>query len=752
MILSAITEASPDTTSVSSVSNNAPGSDPSSGPHTTTTHSLTAQTSGLLLSLPTKGGNTTGVGFGMNSKFNSPAQNLLGGTAGRGIGSHPCLDGEPVDCARDTEHSPAIDIENSSDAILSCESNLATKTPSSSGPKKRYEFKESTHPAYVNRTPEKPFRSQRMIFDPERPGQAGLYCERQMNGAFSRAEIAARDQSGELKPKPIIGIAMSGSDANPCNRVHEEKLKGRYIAGVRDAGGIPVTFYGPDLHENWLRPTAAIYRNLESMNLHGKMRGNPFDVVIGTIGCDKNKAAFGMAALGSKTPFILVPGGTMDNGYDDNGKRVGSGTHLWNANQALAAGNIDETEHFRQVTEDSAPSLGNCNPPGGTGNSMSYLAEALGWTLPGSGSAPATSPDRSDFAYYSGRRAVEMAFEGHNPCDFLTKEHFLNAIMVMTLFGASSNAPIHLQALAETAHIDLDPTDLMTHGYKLPLTVNGKPGGKYLGADFHRAGGVQALMHQLKEAGYLYEDCMTVTGETVGVIAEGRKAKNRKVIRPFDDPMMADAGFVVLDQGNLIDYGILKTWTISQEFRDRHLSIPGKENIHEGRAIVFDGSEDYHRRIKDPKELEKLQIDESCILVMRGAGPKGWPGSAEVANMDPPAEMIRKGLFPMTLSDGRTSGTCKALAIVNCSETLGWLQTDDIIRVDLNKHSLDALVEPDEIHRRKQLPPPPIPESTWGYEELYRKHVLPLSRGGVFDFMIRPEYRDRADTLPRHNH
>ena len=594
----------------------------------------------------------------------------------------------------------------------------------------------------VERRPDRPFRSRDWFADPARSDMTALYLERFMNYGLTAAEL----RSG----KPIIGIAQTGSDLSPCNRIHVD-LARRVREGIRDAGGIPMEFPVHPIFENCRRPTAALDRNLAYLGLVETLYGYPIDAVVLTTGCDKTTPSGIMAASTVGIPAIVLSGGPMLDGWHE-GELVGSGTVIWRSRRKLAAGEITEEEFLDRAT-DSAPSAGHCNTMG-TASTMNAVAEALGLSLPGCAAIPAPYRERGQMAYETGRRIVDMAYEGLTPPKVLTRASFLNALRVVTAIGGSSNAHPHLHAMAAHAGVELTAADWMDHGYDLPLLVDVQPAGRFLGERFHRAGGVPAVMAELLGAGVLDGDCLTVTGRSVAdnLAARAGKTVDREVNRAFADPLKERAGFLVL-HGNLFDVAIMKTSVIGPTFRDRYLSKPGAENIFEARAIVFDGADDYHHRINDPA----LPIDEDSILVMRGAGPIGWPGSAEVVNMQPPDRLIQRGITALpTLGDGRQSGTSDSPSILNASPEsavgggLGWLRDGDTIRIDLNTGRCDALVDEVEIASRRTTPPPPVPESHTPWEELYREKTGQLSAGGVLDFALK--YRNVADVTPRHNH
>ncbi|MGQ2928849.1 MAG: IlvD/Edd family dehydratase [Sphingopyxis sp.] len=583
-------------------------------------------------------------------------------------------------------------------------------------------------------------RSRDWFDNPDRWDMTALYLERFMNYGTTPEEL----QSG----KPIIGIAQSGSDLSPCNRVHVD-LARRVRDGIRDAGGIPIEFPVHPIFENCRRPTAALDRNLAYLGLVEILNGYPLDAVVLTTGCDKTTPSQVMAATTVDIPAIVLSGGPMLDGWHD-GELVGSGTVIWRSRRALSAGLIDEAEFLDRATS-SAPSLGHCNSMG-TASTMNAVAEALGLSLTGCAAIPAPYRERGQYAYRTGRRIVEMVHEDLRPSRILTREAFLNAIATVSVCGGSSNAQPHIVAMARHAGVELEPEVWTGHGYDLPLLVNMQPAGQYLGERFHRAGGVPAAMWELLNAGKLIGDCLTVTGRSIADNLAGRESGDREMIRPFADPLQAKAGFLTL-RGNLFDFAILKTSVISDEFRTRYLSRPGAEGVFEARAVVFDGSDDYHHRINDPA----LAIDENCILVMRSSGILGWPGSAEVVNMQPPDALIQRGILWLpTLGDGRQSGTSDSPSILNASPEsaagggLAWLRNGDMIRVDLNAGTCDMLVDVEEIARRQGEGLPDIPPSNTPWEELFREKTGQLGEGGVMEFALK--YRQTSKTLPRHNH
>lgn len=591
------------------------------------------------------------------------------------------------------------------------------------------------------------FRSQEWFDNPGNPGMTALYLERYLNFGLTRAEL----QSG----KPLIGIAQTGSDLSPCNRHHLELAK-RIRAGIEAAGGIPFEFPCHPIQETGKRPTASLDRNLAYLSLVEVLYGYPIDGVVLTIGCDKTTPALLMAAATVNIPAIALSVGPMLNGWH-RGKRTGSGTIVWDSRQRLAAGEIGYDE-FMDIVASSAPSVGYCNTMG-TATTMNSLAEALGMQLPGSAAIPAPYRERGQISYETGRRIVEMVHEDLKPSDIMTRQAFENAIVVNSAIGGSTNAPIHLNAIARHLGVPLTNDDWQAVGHHVPLLVNLQPAGEYLGEDYHHAGGVPAVVAELMKAGLLpHPDAPTVNGRTMGENCAGAENLDGKVIRPVADPLVREAGFINL-KGNLFDSAIMKTSVISGEFRDRYLSNPDDPDAFEGRAAVFDGPEDYHARIDDPAE----GIDEHTVLFMRGAGPVGYPGGAEVVNMQPPAYLIRKGVHSLPcIGDGRQSGTSGTPSILNASPEaavgggLALLKTGDRVRIDLRKGTADILISDEELAARRAALAAgggyPYPQHQTPWQEIQRAMVDQFSEGMV----LKPatKYRDVAHTsgVPRDNH
>lgn len=585
-------------------------------------------------------------------------------------------------------------------------------------------------------------RSQQWFDDPEHADMTALYVERYMNQGLTREEL----QSG----KPIIGIAQTGSDLTPCNR-HHIQLAQRIKDGIRDAGGIPMEFPVHPIAEQSRRPTAALDRNLAYLGLVEVLHGYPLDGVVLTTGCDKTTPACLMAAATTDLPSIVLSGGPMLDGYHD-GELIGSGTVIWSSRKLLAKGKIDY-EGFMELTTAASPSVGHCNTMG-TALSMNAIAEALGMSLPGCASIPAPYRERGQMAYATGRRICEMVLQDIKPSSIMTKESFHNAIAVASALGASSNCPPHLIAIARHMGIDLSLDDWQEFGEHIPLIVNCMPAGKHLGEGFHRAGGVPSVLHELQKANYLYNDCLTVSGKTIGEIATTSETNNRDVIFSCEEPLKHKAGFIVLS-GNFFESAIIKMSVVGDAFKKTYLSDPGAENSFEARAIVFEGPEDYHARINDPS----LDIDERCILVVRGAGTVGYPGSAEVVNMDPPAELMKKGVSSLPcLGDGRQSGTSASPSILNMSPEaavgggIALLKTNDILKVDLNNRSIDLLISDEEMTKRRDEWKPNIPVSQTPWQEIYRSLVGQLSTGGCLEPATLHLKVISKDKPPRHSH
>ena len=584
------------------------------------------------------------------------------------------------------------------------------------------------------------YRSQQWFDNPTNPGMTALYLERSMNFGLTPDEL----RSG----KPIIGIAQTGSDISPCNRVHL-KLAERVREGIRTAGGIAFEFPVHPIQETLKRPTAAVDRNLAYLGLVEILHGYPIDGVVLMTGCDKTTPACLMAAATVDLPAIVLNGGPMLDGWH-NGKLAGSGTAVWDSRVELAAGRIDY-EQFIDIVTSSAPSDGHCNTMG-TASTMNSLAEALGMSLTGNANIPAPYRERGQMAYKTGLRIVDMVKDDLTPSMIMTRDSFENANIVNSAIGGSTNAQWHITAIARHVGVELETSAWQNVGYDIPLMANIQPAGEYLCESYHRAGGTAAIMSELLENSKLHGDVMTVSGKKMSENLKGIKIKDEKVITPFKKPMKQKAGFIVL-KGNLFDSAIMKTSVISKEFKDKFLSRPGKEGVLEGRAIVFEGSEDYHDRLND----KSLNMDENSILVIRGAGPVGWPGSAEVVNMHPSDELIKQGITELPcIGDGRQSGTSGSPSILNASPEsatgggLAWLRTGDTVVIDLNNYTANMLVSDEEIELRKKDGVPPYPESQTPWQEIQRNLVGELSDGAVLENAVK--FQKVRKKLPRDNH
>jgi dihydroxy-acid dehydratase len=590
-------------------------------------------------------------------------------------------------------------------------------------------------------------RSRQWFNNPEDLEMTALYLERYLNYGLTRDEL----QSG----KPIIGIAQTGSDLSPCNRHHLE-LEKRVRDGIIAAGGVPMQIPVHPIQETGKRPTAMLDRNLAYLSLVETLYGYPIDGVVLMIGCDKTTTALLMAAATVNIPSIALSVGPMLNGWF-NGERTGSGTIVWKARQMMAAGEIDG-DGFLDLVASSTPSTGYCNTMG-TATTMNSLAEALGMQLPGSAAIPAPYRERGQISYETGSRIVDMVWDDLKPSEIMTREAFENAIVINSAIGGSTNAPIHLNGIARHLGVALDNDDWQSLGHKIPLLVNLQPAGEYLGEDYHRAGGVPAVVAELMRAGLLpHPGAVTVNGQSMGTNCGDAPNRNHDVIRPIDKPLKSAAGFINL-KGNLFDSAIMKTSVISEEFSDRYLVNPDDLNAFEGRAIVFDGPEDFHHRIDD----DSLNIDANCILVMRGAGPIGYPGGAEVVNMRPPAYLIKQGVSELAcIGDGRQSGTSGSPSILNASPEaaagggLALLETGDTIRIDLNDFSANIMISDEELaKRRSDLVAKggfEMPESQSPWQQYFRELVTPFSEGMVL--RDAPNYQAIAQTkgTPRDNH
>ncbi len=589
-------------------------------------------------------------------------------------------------------------------------------------------------------------RSRAWFDNPANADMTALYLERTMNYGLTLEEL----QSG----RPIIGIAQSGSDLSPCNRHHLDLAK-RVREGIREAGGIAFEFPTHPIQETCKRPTANLDRNLAYLSLVEVLYGYHIDGVVLTTGCDKTTPSQIMAAATVDIPAIVLSGGPMLNGWF-KGERTGSGTIVWKAREMMARGEIAYKE-FLELVASSAPSAGHCNTMG-TASTMNSLAEALGMSLPGCAAIPGPYRERQQMAYLTGKRIVEMVWENLRPSDILTRAAFENAIVVNSAIGGSTNAPIHLNAIARHIGVELDNDDWEKHGHDIPLLVNLQPAGEYLGEEYHRAGGVPAVVAELIAKGKISKTAITVNGKSLYENCEGKFAWDRDVIKEYDKPMRKQAGFLNL-KGNLFDSAIMKSSVISEEFRKRYLSNPKDPDAFEGRAIVFDGPEDYHHRIDDPK----LEIDGTCLLFMRGTGPIGYPGAAEVVNMRAPDYLLKKGITSLPcIGDGRQSGTSGSPSILNASPEaatgggLALLKTGDKVRIDLGKRTANILISDVELAKRRETLKKDggykVPESQTPWQEIQRGMVDELSNGMVLKPAVKYQRVAETKGIPRDNH
>ncbi len=602
------------------------------------------------------------------------------------------------------------------------------------------------NPADAQAPTKRKLRSQLWFDNPANPGMTALYIERYLNFGLTPGEL----RSG----KPIIGIAQTGNDLSPCNRHHLELAK-RVRDGILAMGGVPMEFPVHPIQETGKRPTAALDRNLAYLGLVETLYGYPLDGVVLTTGCDKTTPACIMAAATVNIPAIVLCGGPMLNGWH-NGERTGSGTVVWKSRDELAAGKIDY-EEFMELVTSSAPSVGHCNTMG-TASTMNALAEALGMTLPGCAAIPAPYRERGQIAYETGRRIVDMVWADLKPSDIITRQALENAIVVNSAIGGSTNATIHINAIARHIGVPLMIEDWETVGHDVPLLVNMQPAGKYLGEEFHRAGGVPAVVNQLMKRKLIHEEALTVNGRAFGDNNRNRQTIDHDVITPIETPMREEAGFIVL-KGNLFDNAVMKTSVISEEFRQRYLVNPADPDAFEGRAIVFEGPEDYHHRIDDPA----LEIDEHCLLFIRGTGPIGYPGGAEVVNMQPPAALIKRGIHSLPcIGDGRQSGTSASPSILNASPEaaagggLALLKTGDRVRIDLRQRSANIMITDAELHTRRaalqghggfkyagnQTP----------WQEIQRSMVDQFDEGMVLKPAVKYQRVAQSMGVPRDNH
>jgi len=588
----------------------------------------------------------------------------------------------------------------------------------------------------------KNLRSRQWFDNPKDPEMTALYLERYLNYGLTRKEL----QSGN----PIIGIAQSGSDLSPCNR-HFLSLSKRIKDGIRREGGIPMEFPTHPIQETGKRPTAMLDRNLSYLSLVEVLYGYPIDGVVLTTGCDKTTPAALMAAATVNIPAIVLSGGPMlDGNY--KGKLAGSGTIIWEARKLLGKGKINY-EEFMDMVSAAAPSIGHCNTMG-TASSMNSVAEALGMSLPGCAVIPAPYREREQISFDTGKRIVRMVHEDLKPSKIMTRKAFENAVIVASAIGGSSNCTTHLIAIAKHMGVKFDLSNWQKLGHEIPLLVNCQPAGEYLMESFYRAGGIPAIMKELMKHKKIHTNIITVSGKTVGENLKKKITINRKVIKSFKDNLSENAGFLVM-KGNFFSSAIMKTSVISSEFRKRYLSNSNHLNVFIGKAVVFEGPEDYHKRINN----KKLKIDERSILIIRGCGPVGYPGAAEVVNMQPPDRLLKKGINALpTLGDGRQSGTSESPSILHVSPEsavggdLAIVKTGDKMRIDLNKRRVDLLISKAEFKKRRKRKKIPKLDNQTPWQEISRSNVGQLEDGACI--RSRGLYINIAEKkgIPRNNH
>ena len=585
-------------------------------------------------------------------------------------------------------------------------------------------------------------RSKEWFDNPKDPGLTAIYLERYLNYGLKRKDL----QSG----KPIIGIAQSGSDLSPCNR-HILDLSKNIKKGILNAGGVPMEFPTHPIQETGKRPTAALDRNLSYLSLVEVLYGYPLDGVVLTTGCDKTTPAALMAAATVNIPSIILSGGPMLDGHY-KGQKAGSGTIIWEARKLYSKGEIDY-DQFMDMATASSPSVGHCNTMG-TASTMNSIAEALGMSLPGCAIIPAPYPERKKISYKTGQRIVNMVRENLTPSKIMTKKAFENAVVVASAIGGSSNATTHLLAIAKHMGIKFDLSNWQKLGHKIPLLVDCQPAGKYLMEGFYKAGGIPAVMKELIKNKKLNTKVKTVTGKNLGQNLKRKIKVNSKVIKTFKKNLSQNAGFLVL-RGNFFNSAIMKTSVISDEFKKRYLSDPDRPNSFICKAAVFEGPEDYHKRINS----KKLNIDEKSILIIRGCGPIGYPGSAEVVNMQPPDALLKKGINALpTLGDGRQSGTSESPSILHVSPEsaaggdIGIIKTGDKIKIDLNKKRVDLLISANEFKKRRSKNKIKIINNQTPWQELSRLTVGQLEDGACIK--TRSVYNRIVEKkgTPRHSH
>ncbi|MGQ0985558.1 IlvD/Edd family dehydratase [Acinetobacter baumannii] len=542
----------------------------------------------------------------------------------------------------------------------------------------------------------------------------------------------------EFQGKPIIGICNTWSELTPCN-AHFRTIAEHVKKGILEAGGYPVEFPVFSNGESNLRPTAMFTRNLASMDVEEAIRGNPIDGVVLLTGCDKTTPALLMGAASCDIPAIVVTGGPMLNGKH-KGKDIGAGTIVWQMHEELKAGKIDLNE-FLSAESGMSRSAGTCNTMG-TASTMACMAEALGTSLPHNAAIPAVDSRRYVLAHLSGMRIVDMVHEDLRLSKILTKEAFENAIKVNAAIGGSTNAVIHLKAIAGRIGVDLQLDDWNRVGRGMPTIVDLQPSGRFLMEEFYYSGGLPAVIRRMGEANFLpHPQALTVNGQTIWENCQQSPIYNDEVIRKIDNPIRQDGGMCIL-RGNLAPKGaVLKPSAATPELMK-----------HRGRAVVFENFDDYKARINDPD----LDVDETCILVMKNAGPKGYPGMAEVGNMGLPPKILAKGITDMVrISDARMSGTAYGTVVLHVAPEamaggpLAVVQNGDFIELDAYAGKLHLEVSDEELKQRlENLAPPAPPSFIGGYRKLYVEHVLQADEGCDFDFLV----GCRGSEVPRHSH
>lgn len=525
-----------------------------------------------------------------------------------------------------------------------------------------------------------------------------------------------------FRGKPVIGICNTWSDLTPCNG-HLREFAEIVKRGVYEAGGFPFEFPVMSLGETIMKPSTMLWRNLASMDVEETIRANPLDGIVLLTGCDKTTPSTLMGAASVNLPTIVVPGGPMLNGKF-RGKDIGSGTATWQLSEGMKAGTVSR-EDLVEAEICMSRSAGHCMTMG-TASTMATMVEALGLTLPGASAIPAVDSRKKVMAHLSGNRIVEMVNENMRMSDILNRKAFENAIKINSAVGGSTNLLIHLLAIAGRIGVDLTLDDFDRLGSDMPLLLNLMPSGKYLMEDFYYAGGLPVIIDQLKDI--IHSEALTINGKSIGENCKGAVCYNRDVIAELDKPIKHKAGIAVL-KGNLCENGaVIKPSATS-----------GKLLKHKGRAVVFENIEDYHATIDNPD----LDIDENCIMVLKGSGPRGYPGMPEVGNLELPEKLIRKGITDMVrISDARMSGTAYGTVVLHISPessvggVLALVKTGDIIELDVEKRSLNLLVSEEELQKRRDVWIKPEPVVERGYVRMFIDHVEQADKGCDFDFLI----------------